>query len=248
MNWNDKLRVYDIVGENFAKEVSYMKLTYLGHSALIIEEGDFKAIIDPFISGNELATAKVEDITGITHIFVTHGHADHIGDTEEIAKANDALIISNAEISDYFGEKGYKTHAMHIGGSYNFDFGRVKLTPALHGSAISTEDGKVDGGNPCGFVIEVNGNKVYHAGDTGLTLDMQLLGHEDVDVALLPIGGNFTMDIQDALEAVQMIKPKVTIPIHYDTFDLIKADPFEFKEKNQSFKTEVLEIGGSYEF
>lgn len=224
-----------------------MKITYLGHSAVIIEEGDFNAIIDPFISGNELARTKVEDITGITHILVTHGHADHIGDTEEIAKSNNALIISNAEISDYFSAKGFKTHAMHIGGSHNFDFGRVKLTPALHGSAISTEDGKVDGGNPCGFLIEVNGKRVYHAGDTGLTMDMQLLEGDKIDVALLPIGGNFTMDIEDALRAVEMIKPKLAIPIHYDTFPVIKADPMEFKEKNKSSETVVLGIGRDYE-
>lgn len=224
-----------------------MKVSYLGHSAVIIEEGDFKAIIDPFISGNELATAKVEDITGISHIFITHGHGDHIGDTEEIAKANDSLIISNAEISDYFTEKGYKTHAMHIGGSHNFDFGRVKLTLALHGSAITTEDGKVDGGNPCGFLIEVNGKKVYHAGDTGLTLDMQLLADERLDLALLPIGGNFTMDIDDAVKAVDFIKPRLAVPMHYDTFPVIKADPMEFKEKNQASETVILGISESLE-
>lgn len=225
-----------------------MKITYLGHSVFIIEEGDFKGIIDPFITGNELATAKVENITGISHILITHGHDDHIGDTEEIAKANDALIISNAEISDYFSEKGLKTHAMHIGGSHNFDFGRVKLTPALHGSAISSEEGKIDGGNPCGFLIEVNGKKVYHAGDTGLTVDMQLLQADKVDVALLPIGGNFTMDIDDAIRAVEMIKPRLAIPMHYDTFPVIKADPMEFKEKNKVSESKVLEIGESYEF
>lgn len=225
-----------------------MKITYLGHSVFIIEEGDFKGIIDPFITGNELATAKVENITGISHILITHGHDDHIGDTEEIAKANDALIISNAEISDYFSEKGLKTHAMHIGGSHNFDFGKVKLTPALHGSAISSEEGKIDGGNPCGFLIEVNGKKVYHAGDTGLTVDMQLLQADKVDVALLPIGGNFTMDIDDAIRAVEMIKPRLAIPMHYDTFPVIKADPMEFKEKNKVSESKVLEIGESYEF
>ena len=225
-----------------------MKITYLGQSALIIEEGDFKGIIDPFISGNELSTAKVEDITGITHILVTHGHDDHIGDTEEIAKANDPLIITNAEISDYLESKGLRTHSMHIGGSYNFDFGKVKLTPALHGSAINTENGKIDGGNPCGFLIEVNGKKIYHAGDTGLTVDMQLLKQENIDVALLPIGGNYTMDIDDAVRAVEMIIPRVTIPIHFNTFEVIKANPLEFKEKNKVSETKILEIGESYEF
>lgn len=225
-----------------------MKITYLGHSAVIIEEGDFKGIIDPFISGNELATAKVEDITGITHIFITHGHDDHIGDAEEIAKTNDPLVITNHEIAGYLGSKGLKTHAMHIGGRYKFDFGIVKLTLALHGSGISTDHGMMDGGNPCGFVIEVNGKKVYHAGDTGLTMDMQLLKDENLDVALLPIGGNFTMDIDDAVKAVKMIKPEVTIPIHYNTFEVIEANPLEFKDKNTSSETTVLKIGGSFEF
>lgn len=225
-----------------------MKITYLGHSAIILEEGDFKAIVDPFISGNEQATAKVADIKGITHIFVSHGHDDHIGDTEEIAKANNALIIANAEISSFLGAKGLNTHAMHIGGRHKFDFGTVKLTLALHGSGISTDHGTMDGGNPCGFIIEVNGKKVYHAGDTGLTMDMQLLEDENIDVALLPIGGNFTMDIDDAVKAVSMIKPKSTIPIHYDTFEVIKADPQEFKEKNKASETQILEIGSIYEF
>lgn len=225
-----------------------MKITYLGHSAVILEEGDFKGIIDPFVSENELATTKVEDITGITHIFITHGHADHIGDTEVIAKANDALIISNAEISDYFASKGYRTHAMHIGGSKEFDFGRVKLTLAIHGSGITTDQGTIEGGNPCGFIIEANGKKVYHAGDTGLTMDMQLLSHENIDVALLPIGGNYTMDIGDALKAVEMIKPKVTIPIHFNTFHVIKVEPVDFQAKNKVSETKILEIDESYEF
>src|SRR5690554_697823 len=176
-----------------------MKLTYLGHSVFMVEEGDFKAIIDSFLKGNPSSPLKPEDVKNLTHIFVTHGHGDHIGDTVELAKDNDALVITNAEISGYLSEKGVKTHPMHIGGRFKFDFGTVKLTPALHGSAIPTENGPRDGGNPCGFVIEVNGKKIYHAGDTGLTMDMVLLEVEDIDVALIPIGGNYTMDITDAI-------------------------------------------------
>lgn len=225
-----------------------MKLTNLGHSAFIVEEGEFKGIIDPFISGNSLAKTKAEEITGLTHVFITHGHGDHIGDGIEIAKANDALVISNAEISGYLSSKGLKTHSMHIGGRYKFDFGIVKLTPALHGSGIPSEDGVLYGGNPGGFVIEVNNKKIYHAGDTGLTMDMKLLEAEKIDVALLPIGGNFTMDIDDAIIATKFIKPKLVIPMHYDTFPVIKADPNEFKEKNLVCDTLVLDIGESYEF
>lgn len=225
-----------------------MRLTNLGHSAFIVEEEGFKAIIDPFISGNSLSKVKVEDINGLTHIFITHGHGDHIGDGIELAKTNDALVIANAEISGFLSSKGVKTHAMHIGGRYKFDFGIVKLTPALHGSGIPTEEGIIYGGNPCGFVIEVNNKKIYHAGDTGLTMDMKLLEAENIDAALLPIGGNYTMDIDDAVIATEFINPKLVIPMHYDTFPVIKADPNEFKEKNIVCDTVILNIGEYFEF
>lgn len=225
-----------------------MKLTYLGHSVFMVEEGDFKAIIDPFLKGNPSSPLKPEDVKNLTHIFVTHGHGDHIGDTVELAKDNDALVITNAEISGYLSEKGVKTHPMHIGGRFKFDFGTVKLTPALHGSAIPTENGPRDGGNPCGFVIEVNGKKIYHAGDTGLTMDMVLLEVEDIDVALIPIGGNYTMDITDAIRAVEFVKPKLTIPMHYGTFPVITADPEEFKRKNKTTDTVILNPGQIFEF
>lgn len=224
-----------------------MKLTYLGHSVFILEEGNFKAIIDPFITGNPQCPVKVEDIKGLTHIFVSHGHGDHLGDAVALAKENDALVISNAEICTYLSGKGLKVHAMHIGGRHKFNFGTVKFTPALHGSGIQTEEGTLEGGNPCGFVIEVNGKKVYHAGDTGLTMDMKLLESENINVALLPIGGNYTMDIDDAVRAVEFIRPKVTIPMHYDTFPVIKANPNEFKEKNKFSETIILTPGEVYE-
>ena len=225
-----------------------MKLTNLGHSAFIVEEGDFKGIIDPFISDNPLTNAKVEDLDGLSHIFVTHGHGDHIGDAIELAKAHDALVITNAEISDYLSQQEVKTHAMHIGGRFKFDFGTVKLTPALHGSGINTHDGMIYGGNPGGFVIEINNKKIYHAGDTGLTMDMKLLEPENIDVAILPIGGNYTMDMDDAVIAVEFVNPNVVIPMHYDTFPVIKADPNTFKDKNKVCDTVILNIGESFEF
>jgi L-ascorbate metabolism protein UlaG (beta-lactamase superfamily) len=123
---------------------------------------------------------------------------------------------------------------MHIGGRTKFDFGTVKMTNALHGSGISENGNMIYGGNPGGFIIEVNGKKIYHAGDTGLTYDMKLLEDEKIDVAFLPIGGNYTMDIEDALKAVDFIKPKTVVPMHYNTFGIINADPEIFKSKASS--------------
>lgn len=222
-----------------------MKLTYLGHSALLIEEGHFKGIIDPYISGNPLSKISVDSLVDITHIFVTHGHGDHIGDAVEIAKANNALIIANHEICAYLARFKVRTHSMHIGGRRKFDFGTVKMTNALHGSGISDGGSIICGGNPCGFVIEIEGKKIYHAGDTGLTLDMKLLENEKIDVAFLPIGGNYTMDADDAAIASDFIKAKRTVPIHYGTFGLIEADPLYFKSRVNSSEVVVLGLNES---
>jgi L-ascorbate metabolism protein UlaG (beta-lactamase superfamily) len=222
-----------------------MKLTYLGHSALLIEEGHFKGIVDPFISGNPLSKTSVDSLTDITHIFVTHGHGDHIGDAVEIAKANNALIIANHEICAYLARFKVRTHSMHIGGRRKFDFGTVKMTNALHGSGISDGGNIICGGNPCGFVIEIEGKKIYHAGDTGLTLDMKLLEHEKIEAAFLPIGRNYTMDADDAAIAADFVKAKITVPIHYDTFGLIQADPLYFKSMVKSSEVVVLGLNES---
>lgn len=222
-----------------------MKLTYLGHSALMIEEGNFKGIVDPFITGNLLAKVDINELLNITHIFVTHGHSDHIGDTIDIAKKTGAMIIANHEISAYFSKYKLKIHSMHIGGRAKFDFGMVKMTNAVHGSGISENGNMIYGGNPCGFIIEVNGKKVYHAGDTGLTLDMKLLEDEHIDVAFIPIGGNYTMDLEDAVIAADFIKAKRVVPIHYNTFDLIKANPYEYKDKVKTSEGVVLNINES---
>lgn len=223
-----------------------MKLKYLGHSAFYIESVDFKALIDPFISGNPMAKCIPDDFSDITHIFVTHGHGDHLGDTINIAKKNNSTVITNYEISIYLSDNEVSAHPMHIGGRTKFDFGSVKMTPALHGSGITTANGVINGGNPCGFVIDVNGKKIYHAGDTGLTMDMKLLEVEDIDLAILPIGGNFTMDIDDAVRAVEFIKPKKVIPIHYDTFPVIEASPQEFKDKVKISEVIILKSNEEY--
>lgn len=217
-----------------------MLIQFIGHAAFYFETSHVRAVIDPFITHNPMATITTDDLHDLTHIFVTHGHGDHLGDTIELAKKHKALVITNYEIAMYLAKHGVNAHPMHIGGRMTFDFGVVKLTPALHGSGIETEDGLVDGGNPGGFVITIEGQTLYHAGDTGLTLDMQLLQEEHIDVALLPIGGNFTMDIRDAIRAVDFIQPKKVIPMHYDTFGLIKADPEIFKQGVESAEVIIL--------
>lgn len=205
-----------------------MLVRYLGHSAFYVEGKDVKILIDPFLSGNPQASATADSFDKVDYIFVTHGHGDHIGDTVEISARTGATVICNHEISIYLSEKGVKCHPMHIGGSYRFPFGRVKMTPALHGSGIQTEHGMVPGGVAGGFLIEIDGKKLYHAGDTGLTKDMELLRDEKIEVAMIPIGGNFTMDVVDGAKAADMVRPNHVIPMHYNTFDLIKADPEAF--------------------
>lgn len=222
-----------------------MKITFLGHSAYLVEADNFKALIDPFISGNPDCDYKVEDFTDITHIFVTHGHGDHLGDAVPIAKANNATIITVFELGETLMKEGVEVFTMHIGGRSNFDFGNVKMTPALHGSGIALGDHFISGGNPCGFLITIKNKVLYHAGDTGLTMDMQLLAYENVDVALLPIGGKFTMDINDAARAVKFIEPKIAVPMHYNTFPVIKADPQEFANKVTNAEVKILKAGES---
>jgi len=224
-----------------------MKLTYYGHSVFVIEENNFIGIVDPFIKGNSSCGQSIENIPKLTHIFVTHGHEDHLGDTVELAKRDDALVVCNAEIGRYLANQGVKVHTMHIGGRTKFYFGRIKMTPALHGSGIQIGDRTYDGGNPGGFIFYFKNKIIYHAGDTGLSMEMKLLAEENIDIALLPIGGNYTMDIDDAIKAIDFIKPKITIPMHYNTFDAIKADVNEFKERVKNTEVKIINFGDSIE-
>jgi L-ascorbate metabolism protein UlaG (beta-lactamase superfamily) len=227
-----------------------MKLTFFSHSCFLLETGTHRLLIDPFLSGNPKASAKPETVK-CDFILISHGHGDHVGDAVAIAKRNNATIISNYEIVTYCGQQGAKGHPMHIGGGHNFPFGRVKLTIAHHGSGYQTDGGFLYLGNPVGFLITTGGKTIYHAGDTGLFMDMQLIGQMNrIDVALLPIGDNFTMGIDDAVKAVEFLKPQVAIPMHYKTFDVIDADPHEFARKASAAgaRAEVLDIGKSLEF
>ena len=198
-----------------------MQITYQGHSCFILSSGAKSVIIDPFLEGNPFAKISPGDVK-VDAVIVTHGHEDHLGSAVEIAKNNDAPIIAPFELVNYCTEKGAKGHPMHIGGAYDFPFGRVKLTIAHHGS--TTDTGAV--GNPCGMLVTMDSKCVYHAGDTGLFNDMSLIGEMNpIDCALLPIGDNFTMGIEDALVAANFLKAKLTVPMHYNTFEVIEQDP-----------------------
>jgi L-ascorbate metabolism protein UlaG (beta-lactamase superfamily) len=223
------------------------KLTYFSHSAWKIETGNHTILIDPFLNDNPNSPVKANEVKA-DFIIVTHGHGDHVGDSVEIAKANNSTVITNFEIANWLGEKGVNAHPMHIGGAREFPFGKVKLTQAFHGSALP--DGSY-GGMPAGVLITVEGKTLYHTGDTGLFGDMKLIAEMNpLQVALIPIGDNFTMGLDDALKAVEFLKPIMAIPMHYKTFDVIDADPNEFAKRVTAMgvKAQVLDYGGTIEF
>lgn len=204
-----------------------MRLRYLGHSAVQLLAGDHEILIDPFVSHNPKATIGIEELNP-SYIVVTHAHGDHWGDTSDIAGRTGATVVSSAEIAGYAGRLGVKGHGMNTGGRHEFNFGAVTFTQAFHSSSF--DDGTY-GGMPMGVIIEIEGLRVYHAGDTALFSDMRLIGRRGLDVALVPIGDNFTMGPDDAIEAVKLLEPKLVIPIHYDTFPLIAQDGQAFKAR-----------------
>jgi L-ascorbate metabolism protein UlaG (beta-lactamase superfamily) len=222
------------------------KLTWYGHATLGLETGGYKIIVDPFFSGNPAASISADAVEA-DFILVSHGHGDHVGDGVAIAKRTGATVISVNEIAVWFGNQDVKSHGQHLGGGFKHPFGYLKLTLALHGSALP--DGS-NGGNPCGFLLTTNdGQKIYLAQDTGLFGDMKLIGEEGLDLAVVPIGDNFTMGPVDALRAVKFLQPKVVIPIHYNTWDLIAQDANAWAErvgKETGTKAVVLKPGESY--
>ncbi len=197
-------------------------VTWLGHAALSLDTDGYNILVDPFLSGNPACSTDPQNVNP-DFILLSHGHGDHLGDTVPIAKRTGALVITNAELSDWLANQGVKTHGQHIGGGYHHPFGYLKFTLAIHGSGLP--DGSY-GGNPAGFLLTTNEQKKIYLGcDTGLFGDMRLIGEEGIDLAVLPIGDNYTMGPDDALRAVKMLEPDLIIPIHYNTFDVIKQDP-----------------------
>ena len=225
-----------------------MQISFHGHSVVKIITASHTILIDPFISGNGqtdlVASEEQPDV-----ILLTHGHNDHVGDTIDIAKRNDALVIATFELARYLESQGVRTHAMGLGGAYEFEFGRVKYTQAFHSSSFTTADGEIIyAGMPGGILFTEGGKTIYHAGDTALFGDMKLIGERNaIDVAFLPIGDNFTMGPEDAAYATELLKPKVVVPIHYNTFPGIQQNPYGFKELVKTSEVHILKAGDKIE-
>ena len=218
-------------------------LKFFGHACFLLSHENTAILFDPFLTDNPYGKAKPEEIS-CNYILVSHAHFDHLGDAVAIAKRTGATVVSTAEVARLCGDQGCKAEAMHIGGKRKFDFGHIRITLAFHGAGVP-------GGHACGFAVNFFGKTVYHAGDTGLFGDMELIGRlESIDYALLPIGGNFTMGPEDAVEAVGLLKPRTVIPMHYGTWPVIEQSPEAFKaavETRYSVPVRIVRPGEAIE-
>jgi L-ascorbate metabolism protein UlaG (beta-lactamase superfamily) len=208
-----------------------MKITYYGHSCLLVEGNGKRVIIDPFLSGNPDSGIKPGEVQ-VDAVILTHAHDDHFGDSLDIAKNNQCPIIAVFELAMYCAQKGAEIHPMNPGGQFSFDGFTVKMTPAFHSSSIREGDTYLYAGQPVGIILTMDGKTLYHAGDTALFGDMKLIGDlHEIDAAALPIGDNFTMGPKEAVVAAHWVKAKNVIPIHYNTFPVIKQDPAKFVDE-----------------
>ena len=225
-------------------------LEYHGHSTVTLTTDDgVQIVIDPFFGENPWNELTADDVTDVDYILCTHGHFDHFADAIAIAKSTGATLVGTFEIVSYAQSQGVENaHPMHLGGAWQFPFGRVKMTNAVHGGQVVGEGAEGFTTNPAGFLIDLGpGKRIHHAGDTALTMDMQLLRGK-VDVALLPIGDNFTMGPEDAVTAIEFIQPKVVVPIHFNTWPFIEQDPEAFRSLvGDRARVEILGSGESLE-
>jgi L-ascorbate metabolism protein UlaG (beta-lactamase superfamily) len=219
-----------------------MELRFLGHAAFALSDGGTSVLVDPFLTGNPRAAASADELDAST-ILLTHGHGDHLGDTVAIAKRTGATVVAIVELANEVGGEGIDVRDPNLGGTETFDWGSVKLVPAWH-TAVSPSG---TAHTPAGLLIEFAGTTIYHVGDTCLFSDLQLVGRgREIDVALVPIGGHYTMDRHDAVDAVRLIGAKTVVPIHYDTFPPIETDAQAFKadvESQTSSRVVVLAPG-----
>jgi L-ascorbate metabolism protein UlaG (beta-lactamase superfamily) len=224
-------------------------ITWHGHATFTLDFDGTKVVVDPFFANNNPVAKTAADDVEADFILQTHGHGDYIADMVSLASRTGAQVIGNFEICTWIHNQGHEnTHALNTGGSVDLSFGRVKMTPALHSSGLP--DGSY-GGDPCGYVVTVGGRNIYLAGDTALFSDMTLIGDAGLDLAIIPIGDNFTMGPDDALKALGYLKPKAVIPCHYNTFPLIEVDVNAWAQRvkaGTSANPVVLDIDESHAF
>ena len=216
-----------------------LKFTFYGHACFQLDDGKYKILFDPFLTGNPQAAINPGDVK-TDYLFLTHGHSDHIGDTDIIVEKNGATVIGIPELMD-FGGVNVKTIGMNLGGTVKLPFGYARMVPAMHSSGVQ-------GGIACGYVVNIGGKNIYFAGDTCLFSDMKLIGERDaIDYAILPIGGHFTMDTIDAAKAVEFLGAKNAIPVHYDTWQPIEQNPEDFKKLVKTAQVHIVKPGESIE-
>lgn len=227
-----------------------MKLTWYGHSCFLLETGSHRLLFDPWLNQNPRSPVRAEDIR-CDFIFCSHAHDDHMADALEIALHNRATLVAPFELAEHFAAQGATTCDPMPGGIVSLPFGTAKVTPAVHSSTLELGSGRfLPLGQAVGYIVSVNQKQVYHAGDTALFSDMKLVGRSGIDLALIPIGGWYTMGIDDAVEALDLLTPRLTVPMHYGTLEKIQADPtvFQSRAAARGHTVRILQPGESLDF